>query len=153
MDMPKIVELDLLDAEVQNNILHLQRVSYRHEEELLGFPIPRTEDTAEDLLASGEVFIGMMQDGVLLGLLAFAADEEALDIHRVAVDPDYFQQGVATDLIQFLFDAFSTVRCCHVTTGALNAPAIRLYEKMGFRRVEDFEPAPGLVMTRMVRTV
>lgn len=148
MTMPEIVELDILDKGILEQLLQLQRVSYRREEELLGFPIPRIEDTPDDLLASGEVFIGMIQDGDLLGFLSLAADETVLDIHRLAVDPDYFRQGVGSDLIQFVFDAFDTVQSFMVTTGARNIPAIRLYEKMGFVRTGDFEPAPGVVMTR-----
>ncbi len=147
--MPKIIELDILNRDIQKQLLELQRVSYRREEELLGFPIPRTEDTADDLLASGEVFIGMVQDGILLGFVSFAADETAMDIHRVAVDPDYFRQGVASDLLHFLFDAFEGLQRCFVTTGASNMPAIRLYEKIGFQITESFEPIPGLIMVRM----
>lgn len=151
--MPKIIELDIVKQDIQEQLLQLQRVSYHREEELLGFSIPRTEDTAEDLLASGEVFVGMVQDGILLGFLSFAADETAMDIHRVAVDPDYFRQGVASELLQFLFDAFEDIKCFYVTTGASNTPAIRLYEKMGFRKIEDYQPVPGLVMTRLELTV
>lgn len=149
--MSKIVELDLESEDMINQLLRLQRVSYRQEELLLGFPIPRTEDTAADLLDSGEVFVGMVQDGDLLGFFSFAADETTLDIHRVAVDPDYFRQGVATELLLFLFEAFSGISRFLVTTGASNAPAIGLYEKLGFRIIESFEPVPGLIMVRMER--
>jgi len=149
--MPKIMELDLQSEEMQKQLLQLQRVSYRQEELLLGFSIPRTEDTVEDLLASGEVFVGMVQDGILLGFFSFAADETDLDIHRVAVDPDYFRQGIASELLEFLFDAFSSIRKFHVTTGASNTPALRLYEKLGFRQTETFEPVPGLKMARLMR--
>lgn len=147
--MPKIIELDILNSEIQNQLLELQRVAYRREEELLGFLIPRTEDTADDLLGSGEVFVGMVQDGILLGFVSFAADETVLDIHRLAVDPDYFRQGVASDLLKFLFDAFEGLQRYLVTTGASNTPAIRLYEKIGFQITESFEPIPGLIMVRM----
>lgn len=148
--MPKIIELDLQSEDIQEQLLQLQRVSYRQEEVLLGFRIPRTEDTVEDLLASGEVFVGMVQDGILLGFFSFAADETTVDIHRVAVDPDYFRQGVATELLEFLFEAFADTRYFLVTTGASNTPALRLYEKLGFRQTETFEPVPGLTMVRLV---
>lgn len=150
--MPKIIELNLQSEDIQKQLLQLQRVSYRQEEILLGFRIPRTEDTVEDLLASGEVFVGMVQDGILLGFFSFAADETTVDIHRVAVDPDYFRQGVATELLQFLFDAFGDIGCFIVTTGATNTPALRLYEKLGFKQTETFEPVPGLKMVRLVMT-
>lgn len=150
--MPKIIELDLYSEDTQEQLLRLQRVSYRQEEILLGFSIPRTEDTVDDLLNSGEVFVGMVQEGILLGFFSFAADESTVDIHRVAVHPDYFRQGVATELLEFLFDAFSGAQRFLVTTGASNTPALRLYEKLGFERTETFEPVPGLQMVRLVRT-
>lgn len=147
--MPKIVELDILNTTVQQDILALQRKAYALEEELIGFPIPRMHDTPEHLLASDEIFIGMVQDGTLLGMLAFTAEENALDIQRVAVDPDYFRQGVASDLIQFLFDAASDSVHFLVTAGAENTPAVQLYGKMGFYTVSTIEPIPGLIMLKM----
>ncbi len=147
--MPKIIELDILDSSTQSEILQLQRKAYALEEALIGFPIPRMKDTARELAASDEVFIGMVQDGVLLGMLSFTAEENRFDIQRVAVDPDYFRQGVASDLLQFLFDAASDVTRFRVHAGANNGPAVSLYEKMGFRTVGTIEPVPGLVMLRM----
>lgn len=151
MDLPRIIELDISDPVVQQQILQLQGIAYGLEEELIGFSIPRTDDTVEDLLDSGEIFLGMVQDDELLGLVSFAADEDTMDIHRVAVDPGYFRQGVASELLQFLFEVSGTVSRFLVTTGASNLPAIGLYEKLGFIKIETFEPVPGLRMCRLER--
>lgn len=147
--IPKIIELDIFDPKVQQEILSLQREAYALEEQLIGFPIPRMNDTPDELISSDEIFLGMIQDGILLGILAFTAEENALDIQRVAVDPGYFRLGVATDLIQFIFDAAADVSRFTVTAGAQNTPAVLLYEKMGFRTFRTLEPEPGLVMLRM----
>lgn len=153
--MPKILELDIFDLKTQQGILSLQREAYALEEQLIGFPIPRMNDTSDDLISSEEVFLGMVQDGTLLGMLAFTAEENALDIQRVAVDPDYLRQGVASDLIQFIFDAVVDVSRFTVTACAQNTPAVLLYEKMGFRTFQTLEPEPGLIMLKMeyLRTV
>lgn len=147
--MPKIVELDIHDPSTQQDILELQRSAYTLEEQLIGFPIPRVNDTAADLTGSDEIFIGMVQDGILLGMLAFSPEENALDIQRVAVNPGYLRQGVASDLIRFIFDAAADFSRFTVTAGMKNTPAVRLYEKMGFREFRTVEPEPGLIMLRM----
>ncbi len=153
--MSKIVELDIDNPSIQKDILKLQRKAYTLEEKLIGFSIPRIKDTAADLIASDELFIGMVQDGILLGMLAFSPEKNALDIQRVVVDPDYFRQGIASDLIRFIFDAAANISRFTVTAALKNKPAVMLYEKMGFRQFRTVEPEPGLIMLRMeyVRTV
>ena len=84
-----------------------------------------------------------------MGLLAFSAEEEGLDICRMAVDPRHFRQGIASELIRFLLTAVPEVPKVQVTAAADNTPAVRLYEKMGFQVSETFEPIAGLRMYRM----
>ena len=42
-------------------------------------------------------------------------------------------------------------RRVRVGTGAANAPAVNLYERLGFRRSRVREPAPGVAYVELVR--
>ena len=63
-------------------------------------------------------------------------DGEA-DVMNVAVHPDYRRKGIAESLIGFLVEELKN-RGCHalmLEVRASNAPAIALYEKLGFLQV------------------
>lgn len=59
------------------------------------------------------------------------------DMMNVAVHPDYRRRGVARSLIQSLMDALKArqSRCLTLEVRASNAPAIKLYENLGFSQV------------------
>ncbi len=59
------------------------------------------------------------------------------DMMNVAVSPDYRRQGVAQGLIEALVAALKErqVTCLSLEVRASNAPAIALYDKLGFCQV------------------
>ena len=59
------------------------------------------------------------------------------DMMNVAVCPDYRRRGIARDLVAHLIAALAEKGVCSLTleVRASNAPAIALYEKMGFVQV------------------
>lgn len=75
-------------------------------------------------------------------LVGFAISGGAGDhgyLQRLAVDPVHRRQGIATALV---LDALSWMRAQQLTTvlvntGRTNEPALRLYESIGFERLED----------------
>ena len=60
-------------------------------------------------------------------------------IQRLAVDPEHHRQGAARALV---VDALLWMRrrgfaTAYVNTGVANAPALALYESLGFTQVDD----------------
>lgn len=76
------------------------------------------------------------EDGTVLGYgeIGVVLDEGCLE--KIAVDPDYRRQGVAKAILS-AFLRFGQVHLAFLTleVRASNAPAITLYEKLGFRQV------------------
>lgn len=76
------------------------------------------------------------EDGIVLGYgeIGVVLDEGCLE--KIAVDPDYRRQGVAEAILS-AFLRFGQVHLAFLTleVRASNAPAIALYEKLGFRQV------------------
>jgi ribosomal protein S18 acetylase RimI-like enzyme len=84
------------------------------------------------------------EGGELLGAVGLenVSDDELL-IARLFVAPSAFRRGVGTALVRHALERAGGRRV-RVGTAAANAPAIALYEGLGFRRDREREPAPGV---------
>ena len=62
---------------------------------------------------------------------------DGADMMNIAVHPDYRRQGIGRDLVLALADALKEkgIRGLMLEVRASNAPAIALYEQLGFRQV------------------
>ena len=74
------------------------------------------------------------EDGALVGYLIVSRYVDAWHVMNVAVDPDYHHRGIATALLNRLFDltASDERRGYTLEVRVSNQDAIDLYEKLGF---------------------
>ena len=74
------------------------------------------------------------EDGALVGYLIVSRYVDAWHVMNVAVDPDRHGRGIATALLQHLFDVTSDDerRGYTLEVRTSNTGAIRLYERLGF---------------------
>lgn len=138
-----IVELIHNDAGTAQRILDVQLPSYRIEAELIGFcDIPPLRDTLETIQCSGECFIGYAIHDKLTGFIAYELIEDAVEICRMVVHPDYFRRGIAKQLLAYLLAGAAAHKKVTVSTGDKNEPAKLLYRSLGFTEVNQIEIAP-----------
>lgn len=143
--------LDHRDSRTAAEILSLQRAAYRVEADLVGSDaIPPLTETLEALVTADETFLGAFAGGELVGAVSWKVVEEALDIHRLVVDPGRHRQGVGRRLVREALAAHPGLPAI-VQTGAANRPARALYERLGFALVDEIEPVPGLRVVRLAR--
>ncbi|OWA33157.1 histone acetyltransferase [Saccharibacillus sp. O16] len=150
-----IHKLDMTDDHRVEELLRLQTVAYRLEARLIGFDeIPPLADTLETLKGSQDVFYGYVNaEDELVG--AIAVEEESpgeLTLTRMMVRPDHFRQGIASELIQYVFAKYPNFRSYIVSTGTQNQPAMNLYTGFGFVPFKSEYIAPGVELTTMRRT-
>ena len=132
-------------------MLAVQHAAYAIEAELIGFPgLPPAHETLAQLQGSGEELWLCEEDGALLGAVGLERSPEELLIARLFVAPPAFRQGVGTALVRKALEE-AAGRRVRVGTAALNAPALALYERLGFRRASESEPAPGVAYVELVR--
>lgn len=143
-----ITRLDPTDSATAVALLEVQRRAYRVEAERIGFDgIPPLHETLEQLQACGEEFLGWRADGRIGAAISWKRLGDMADIHRLVVDPDHFRRGLGRMLVRAV-QALPGVARAIVSTGALNAPARRLYEAEGFRVVATVTLAPGVDIVR-----
>jgi ribosomal protein S18 acetylase RimI-like enzyme len=114
---------------------------------------PPLERTVEDIQGSDELFLGVIEDGEIVGALSIWPDEEpgAMNIASLVVAPHRQHQGIGRLLL-----AAALQQCAHavltVSTGAKNAPALALYAQFGFqeyrRRLLGSEPVEVIKLRR-----
>ncbi|PGZ74837.1 GNAT family N-acetyltransferase [Bacillus sp. AFS029637] len=136
--------------EVATSILQVQIPAYTIEADYINSTaIPRLYDTVNDIQSCGETFYGYFSENKLVGFISFIHEENLIDIHRLVVSPDFFQKGIATKLLLYIFNMFPSSMTYIVQTGKANTPAIALYKKHGFIEVTNTEFPDGLVLTQL----
>lgn len=154
MQRPQIRPLDLSDDAVAAAVHRIGRAAYAVEAELIGFDgIPALRESLAEMRAQPLHWVGAVcEAGEPAGFLAWEeSGDGVVGIDRLCVAPAFFRRGIASLLLRHALAELFPGRPVHVTTGAANAPAVRLYEGLGFTRGADFSPVPGLTMASFSR--
>jgi ribosomal-protein-alanine N-acetyltransferase len=102
------------------------------------YPTPWSRSMfASELAKASSICLGAFaeDDDALLAYLIIARYVDAWHVMNIAVDPRYQRRGIATMLLEELFDLTSTDdrRGYTLEVRVSNAGAIRLYEQLGFK--------------------
>ncbi|MET9322178.1 GNAT family N-acetyltransferase [Streptomyces sp. NPDC003038] len=160
--MPSVLvrPLDLTDDTTAYAVHRIGRAAYRVEAELIGFDgIPALRESLADMRARPLRWLGAVSGdggggggGEIAGFVAWAEEADGgVCLDRLCVDPAWFRRGVASLLLRHVLAEVLPDRTVEVTTGCGNAPAVTLYERLGFVRGADFSPVPGLRMASFSR--
>lgn len=148
-----IKKLNMKDIETVSNVLDLQKVSYKIEAEIIDFyEIPPLMDTIDKLIECDEIFYGYYISEVLAGIISFKIIENILDIHRIAIHPDFFRKGIAGELIDFI-EELSCIDKVVVCTGKNNLPAINLYLKKGYKKLNNIKISENIYITKFEKLI
>ncbi|KWX80485.1 GNAT family N-acetyltransferase [Paenibacillus jilunlii] len=153
--MSIIIRLDLQNGDILSELWSLQHKAYRLEAERIGFhEIPPLLETRDMLSRSKECFYGSFDDsGELMGAVAVQEESSGrLTVTRMMVNPDFFRQGVAGRLLEYIFGQYPDMDQFIVSTGKLNEPAVALYTKHGFVPAGLEEVAPGVELIEFHRS-
>ena len=149
-----IKQLEMNDDETLEQLWYLQQLAYRIEADILGFDrIPPLMDTIEDLRQTVEKFYGWWDGVELVGALSYEmVTPTIMDICRLMVRPDHFRQGIGSELLKFALHC-PQVSIFRIATGVRNLPALKLYEREGFRAVRDEEIASGVWLRHLEKVM
>ena len=121
------IELRRLELSDLDAIEAIERASY---------PTPWSRSMfAGELAKPTSLSLGAVEDGRLVGYLVISRYVDAWHVMNVAVDPSHRRRGVATALLERLFEVTrdEARRGYTLEVRVSNAGAIRLYERLGFQ--------------------
>ena len=149
-----IKKLNLKNIEIIKDVLKLQIASYKVEAEIMDFyEIPPLMDTIDSLKTCDEIFYGYYINDTLAGIISYKVFENVLDIHRVAVYPHFFRRGIAQQLINYIQGLNINIYKIIVCTGNKNLPAINLYLKNGYKKIDDIEICKDTYLTKFEKKI
>ena len=111
--------------------------------ERFSFPIPWNEEMfkSELCLDFAHNFTGKLNSNgngdILVGYICSWLFHGEAHILNIAVHPDYRRMGLGTHLMRFFYDFCLTMKVKTITLDvrSSNHPAIKMYRKMGFRKL------------------
>lgn len=143
--------LDATHHDVAVEIHRVMMAAYQVEAELLGvadfFPLRRT---VAQIAAAGSQFFGLFVEDRLTAVAEVEPQPTATNIAALVVAPDHFRKGFASALLRSILELYAD-RDLTVSTGALNRPALLLYEKLGFRKQRRWSTPDGIPMVTLLR--
>ncbi len=152
--MAAVQPLDQRDPQEAQAIYELQQAAYAVERDLIEYPdFPPLRVGVGDIQREPDTFLGVREDGQLVGAISFTIGGGLLAIGRLIVHPDAFRRGLASALLQAA--ERHTAGCDRVTvsTAEKNAPAVALYQKHGYRPAQRTVLPDGLTLVRFVKEI
>lgn len=136
-----IEPLDLTHPTTAEQVLAMQHAAYRIEADLTGFGgLPPLHETRQQLIAEPLDWRGIRHGGRVVAAIAVTGAGRRCDVDRLMVDPQHHRRGYGRRLMQSVMMHESVT----VSTVEANAPAVTLYESLGFRRIGRRRIAPDV---------
>lgn len=144
-----ISKLENSDEKIANQIFMVFQSSYKIEAQLIGTRnFPPLMRSIDDIKNSYTIFYGFSENDNLAGVIEIELEGKRLGINSLTVHPDYFRKGIANKLISYVLEKIDYFEAV-VETAAVNAPAIKLYEKHGFAEFKRWTPSHGIPKVAM----
>ncbi len=139
-----IEKLDNQNIDISKKIRSIFQVSYAIEAKILdAIDFPPLKRNLEDFLICKNDFFGFWKNEEIAAVIEIKNNEHFTHLQSLVVDPKYFRQGLAQQLISFVLHHFDSETFI-VETGVANEPALKLYEKFGFKEIKQWDTEHGI---------
>jgi len=146
-----IALLDHHSESVANAIYDVFQLSYKVEAGLVDVEdFPPLRRSAAHIQSSNSQFLGYQTGGDIAAVIEFSQDGSALSIDSLVVHPKYFRRGLASQLMRSLLAGVDW-QIADVETAAANAPALTLYQKLGFSESKRWNTADGIKKVQLMK--
>lgn len=138
-------------------ILNLQKIAFISEAELYNNyniePLTQTYDSiSEDF--KEYIFLKAVYKDKIIGSVKGRQTPEYCWIGRLIVHPEFQNNGIGKRLMLEIEKEFPKAKQFHLCTGYRSFKNIKLYESIGYHRVEDSNnDTNGIHLVRMVKTI
>ncbi len=140
------------NLETAKEIRSIFQASYKIEAELLNATdFPPLKRPLEKYRNTNTVFFGFFKNQELAGVVEVENNNIFTSINSLVVHPRFFRQGVANGLMKHVLQFFDS-KLFVVETGLGNIPAIKLYERFGFKVVDQWDTDHGVRKVKLERS-
>jgi len=149
---PQPIRIASATADDAAEILKLQRLAYESEARLYGdWTLPPLVQTLPSLLDefAASVVLKAMDGERLVGSVRARETEGRCDIGRLIVDPQRQGRGIGTLLMRHIESRFPRARAFELFTGSRSEGNLRLYERLGYRRIREKVLSPDVTLVFM----
>ena len=148
-----IKRLENNDLEISKKIRSVFQVSYKVEAKLLNATdFPPLKRSLENYVKSNTEFFGYFKNKELAGVIEVDYNDSSTHICSLVVDPNFFRQGIAKKLMEFVFNTFDS-NLFVVETGLENGPATKLYKNLDFKEVKQWNTNHGIRKIKFERRI
>lgn len=123
------------DAGDLEEILALQKLAFQSEAQRYNdYALPPLTQTLEGIQTDFErmVILKASMDGRIVGSARAYLEGDTCYVGRVVVHPDFWRQGIATQLMDAIESRFADARRFELFTGHASTPALELYRTRGY---------------------
>jgi ribosomal protein S18 acetylase RimI-like enzyme len=139
-----IIKLNHTNKSIVEKIRAVFQASYAVEAQLLkATNFPPLQRSLESFEKSDTTFLGFFKKGELAGVIEVVTKGTSTYIQSLVVHPQFFRQGIAKALLEFVFSTYDSTLFT-VETGVENGPATQLYRKFGFTEVKQWDTDHGV---------
>lgn len=143
-----IKKLNHNDEIVSKKIQSVFYESYAVEANILkAVNFPPLKRQLKDFIVSTNSFYGYLTNNEIAGAVEVKEDTTFIHIQSLVVKPTYFRQGIAQQLLDFVFNKIPSQKYM-VETGIDNIPAVNLYLKNGFLEIKQWDTDHGVRKVR-----
>jgi ribosomal-protein-alanine N-acetyltransferase len=107
--------------------------------EAAAFPHPWDKDNLARLISdeTGICSVAVLEDDTVSGYISCQCVGCEMEIHRIAVAQEFRRMGTGELLVKNVLEraGADNIRDVFLEVASLNAPAVRLYQKLGFKRI------------------
>lgn len=148
-----IQELDHTNKGIAKKIRAVFQASYTVEAQLLkATDFPPLQRGLENFILSNTTFLGFYENDELAGVIEVDTTGTSTHIQSLVVHPQFFKQGIAKALLEFIFTTYDS-ELFTVETGVENGPATQLYLKFGFKAVKQWDTDHGVRKIRFEKRI
>lgn len=148
-----ILKLQHTNKQTAAEIRTVFQVSYAVEAKLLNaVDFPPLKRPLEDFINSETQFFGYLKNDELAGVIEIDHNTERTYINSLVVAPKFFRQGIASQILEFVFNNYDS-NVFMVETGVANGPAKTLYKKFGFTEVKQWDTDHGVRKVKFERSI
>ena len=139
-----INKLQNKDLQTAKKIRAVFQLSYAIEAKLLNATdFPPLKRSLENYVNSSNAFYGYFKDQKIAAVVEINHTKNFTHIQSLVVHPSFFRQGIASKLVEFVFENYDS-NLFVVETGVDNEPATKLYLNAGFIEVRQWDTEYGI---------